>query len=172
MQIDWQNVMNHAVVPAAVAAIGLVVNYLLPKLPGATGHLFDYLKSRTAGMKNLAMRNLLDHVITLAGQKVMALEQTEVAFIQEQLAAGKLTKDQLPAMMAGIKQKAIDAVRNDLSAQGLFPQITSLFSGSPDAFVKWLDAVIESQVGQLPASGVESPRVAPSAQSPAPQKTA
>jgi hypothetical protein len=162
MAIDWSGIVKDTLVPAVATAGVLVVNYILPKLPGATAHLFDWMKSRTAGIKNSTMRNVLDHVITLAGQKVLALEQTEVAFIQQQLKDGKISKDQLPALMAGVKQKAIDSVKVDLTAQGLMKDVEGIFGGSPSSMTKWLGDVVESHVSQLPSTGLGTPAVAPS----------
>lgn len=161
MAIDWNHVLQEVLIPVVAGAGVLAVNYVLPKLPGATQHLFDWLKSKTAGIKNDTMRSMLDHVVTLAGQKVYALEQTEVAYIQQQYKDGKITKDQLPQLMAGIKQKAIDSVRGDLNAQGILKDVSGLFGGNPAAMTKWLGDVIESHVSQLPATGLGTPAVPP-----------
>ncbi len=165
--MNWQTIGNTLLAPALLMVGGLIINYLLPMLPGATGHFFDWLKTRTAGMKNVGMRNLLDHAITLAGQKVLALEQTEVAYLQQQVASGAITKAQLPALLAGVKQKAMDSVKSDLTAQGLLQDVMALFGGSDGSFTKWLGDVVESHVAQLPPSGTDAPKVAPSTPAPA-----
>lgn len=170
MNIDWNNVLNTALLPALGTMAVVVANWALPRLPGATGHLFGWIQAHTANIKNQTVKSLLSHVTDLAQQKVMALEQTEVAYLMQQVKGGQITKAALPVLLAGVKQRAIDSVKGDLNAQGLMSDAAAVFGGDQSNFTKWLGDVIESHVSMLPPSGMDSVKLPPAsvAQAPAP----
>lgn len=170
MHIDWSAILSQFLVPLLIAAGAFVINFLLPKLPGATAHLFDWLKSHTAGIKNAYAKGILDRLITLAGQKVLALENTEIEFLKQEVAAGRITKDQLPALLKGIKDKAMELIKADANAQGIWKIALQIFLGDTSALSNWLGGVVESHVAQLPSSGLSYTMAKPS--EPAPAKLA
>lgn len=132
------------------------VNYVLPKVPGVTQHLIDMAKHKVGGLKNTYVQGILNRIITLGGQKVLMLENTEIQAIKAQAAAGKITPDQLPSLLQAVKVKAINSVKEDASAQGIWGSATSVFGGNETALLKWLGDAIESQVAQLPSSGLQT----------------
>ena len=161
----WQHIFM-LVIQGALALIfstliPIFVVKLLPKLPALTQHFVDWAQHQAGGVKNSYEQGVLQRAIALAGQKVLALENTEVAYVQSQLASGAITKDQLPALMAGIKQRAIDAVKADATAQGIWDILVKIFLGNSTSLTNWLGDVIESHVAQLPSTST-TPKVAPS----------
>jgi len=162
MHFDWQSFLSQFLVPLLIAAGAFVVNYLLPKLPGATSHFFDWIKSHTAGIKNAYAKGILDRLITLAGQKVLALENTEIEFLKQEVAAGRVTKEQLPALLKGVKDRAMELIKADANAQGIWKIALQIFLGDTSALSNWLGGVVESHVAQLPASGLNYTMTKPS----------
>jgi hypothetical protein len=133
-----------------------VINYGIQFIPGLTQHLFAALQHYAGMVKNNYVKGILDRLITLAGQKVLMIEQTEIDFLKKQALAGKVSKDQLPTLLAGAKQAALDAVKTDASAQGLWESALKIFGTNETAMQKWLADVVESQVNQLPPSGLQT----------------
>jgi len=163
---DWHSVLG-LIIQGALAllfttVIPTLLVPLLPKIPALTQHFLDWAQHQAGGVKNAAAAGVLNRFIALAGQKVLALENTEVSYLKEQLESGKITKDQLPTLMAGVKQRALDAVKADATAQGLWKDGLSVFLGSDNSLTNWLGDVIESHVAQLPTSNLAAPKVAPS----------
>ncbi len=139
-----------------VAALLLLINYGLKYVPGVTQHLFGMGEHKVGTMKDIYVKGILYRFVTLAEQKVLMLENTEIQYIKTQAAAGMVTPAQLPTLLAGVKNKAIEAVKADASAQGLWATATSIFGGNEAALVKWLGDVIESNVAKLPPSGLQT----------------
>ena len=155
--MDWHSILTQVFTPVLTALALVLVNYLLPKLPGATQHFFDWIKGHTASIKNDYTRGVLNSMIALAGQKVLALENTEIVYIKQQLAAGKITKDQLPTLLKGVKERAMAQIKADATATGVFKDATNVFMGNESALTTWLSDVVESQVAQLPSIGLGAP---------------
>lgn len=171
--VDWHNILGYIIQGAMALALTTVLPTvlipLLPKIPALTQHLLDWVKHQAAGVQNAYAAGVLNRLISLAGQKVLALENTEVAYLREQLSSGTITTAQLPTLMAGVKQRAIDAVKADANSQGLWKIALSVFLGSDSALTNWLGDVVESHVAQLSSNPTNS-KVAPS--TPAPSTTA
>jgi hypothetical protein len=145
-------------VVATIVATGgaLVVNYVLPKIPGLTQFLIDLARHKASTLKNTYVKSVLDQIIALAGQKVLALENTEIQYLKAQAAAGNITSAELPALLAGIKNTAIQSIKADASAQELWTAALAIFGGNEAALIKWISDLIESHVAQLPPSGLQT----------------
>lgn len=163
---DWHSIFMMVIQGALALLLTTVVPTLLvpllPKIPALTQHLLTWAQSQAAGVKSAYAQGVLNRLIALAGQKVLALENTEVAYLQQQLSSGTITPSQLPALLAGVKQKAVDAVKADAAAQGLWSMALGVFLGDNAGLNNWLGDVIESHVAQLPSATSSSAKVAPS----------
>jgi hypothetical protein len=155
--IDWNSVLSQIITPVLVM-IGLgLVNFLLPKIPGATKKGFDWLAGQTSKVKNQYLAGVLQRAAILVRDHVLLLENTEIELLKEKAAKGEITKDALPALLAAVKQKAIDMAKEHATAQDLWKDLLTVFMGNENALMKWLGDQVETQVSTLPASGLQSP---------------
>ena len=106
-------------------------------------------------IKHTNAKAVLDRLISLSGQKVLALEQTEIALIKSRFSKGTITKEQLPSILLGVKELAISTIKRDATAQGIWNDAVNI-CGSPESVELWLKDLIESQVAQIPSSGLKS----------------
>lgn len=121
----------------------------------ATKYLISYLHARVASIKDENTRALLDRLVTIAGQKVLMIEQTVIASLRKDLEAGKITKNDLPALLVEAKKQAVASVIRDSAAMGSWQGAVSLFGKSEDA-EKWLGDVVESHVAKMAPSKLGS----------------
>lgn len=140
------------IMPAMVTMATVAVPVLGKKI-------FDLLTVQAQGGQNNYVQGVLQRLIALAGQKVLMLEQTEVQYLKQQLAAGQISSAQLPGLLMGIKDEAVKAVLQDAKAHGLWAQADKIFNGDGASLDKWLADVIESQVAQLPKTSLGSARI-------------
>jgi hypothetical protein len=156
--LDWHNIFNLVIKGSLsfifVTFIPTVVVPALPKLPGLTAQGFTWLNSKIAMVKNAWVQGVLLRASSLLQQKVVALEQTEVAALKDKLASGTVTVDQLPSLLETIKQTAIQQAQADFTAQGLVSDLNTVFGGDQSALMKWIINEIENHVFNLPSSGI------------------
>jgi hypothetical protein len=152
--------MFHAALPAVLVGLcGLLVNYVLPKLPGATQHLFDWVKGQLSHVKNAYAQGLLNRALVIVNQVVLAFENTEVEDIKARVAAGLITKDQLPMILRDLKANAVAAVKDHMNLQGILQDVQKIvFSGEETGLMKWVETAIEAAVSQLAPSGLQTPK--------------
>jgi hypothetical protein len=131
------------------------INNGLQFIPGLTQHFFTWVQAKVGIVKNEHLKGVLQHVVAFAGQKVLMLENTEIAYLKQQAAAGNISKDQLPKLLQGVKDTAVDATVTDAKATGLWPLAIQFFGGSESSALKWLGDVVESHVSQIPSSGIQ-----------------
>lgn len=125
-------------------------------VPVISVKIFQLLTVQAQAGQNNYVQGVMQRLIALAGQKVLMLEQTEVAYLKQQLASGNITQAQLPGLLMGIKDHAVAAVLADAKAHGLWAQADKVFNGDGASLDKWLADVIESQVAQLPKAGLNA----------------
>lgn len=151
-QTDWTQLATQIITPILLALISAFGVLLIAFTKAATTYLQDRL---TIGQSS-ASKDLMDKLIVLASQKVLAAEQTAMETLKSEVATGKLNKDNIPAELVRIKQSTVDAVRRDANAQGFWADAQKLFQGNEAALVAWLSDVIEGEVHKLPPSGLQS----------------
>ena len=132
-----------------------------------TKYAISYLHQRIDLVQDAKTKAMLDNLVTLAGQKVLMIEQTIIADLKHAVMDGKITKGDLPGLLAAAKSTAVDAVKRDAGSLGVWDEAIKSMGGA-DNLLKWLSDVIESQVAQTPPSGLK--QIAKSAD-PAPAKT-
>jgi hypothetical protein len=131
------------------------INNGLQYLPGLTSSLFQALQHGIGHIKNLYVQGVLKRITDLAQQKVLYIEQTEIEYLKSEAAAGHVSKDQLPDLLAGAKTTALKAVKNDAEMHGLWDAGVAVFQGNGPALMKFIDEAVESHVFSLPSSGLK-----------------
>lgn len=136
------NQAMEVIAPALLSVITVAVPFLAKQA-------ISFFSAQTQRVKSEYIQGVLRRAIELAGQKVLMMEQTVISELKKQLASGKITKEQLPAVLEGVKNSTLEAVKRDAKAQGLWSQLDKVFNGHPGELDAWLNDVIESQVAQL-----------------------
>lgn len=106
--------------------------------------------------RNTKSKQVLQRLIDLAQQKVLMLEQTVVEDLKDQVRSGKLPVADLPTAAMKVKDSAVQTVKRDADATGLWKEASEIFKGNEADLVTWLADVVESQVCQLPPSGLQT----------------
>jgi hypothetical protein len=144
---------------AVLALFGtFAVPYLLPKLPALTQKMFDWVHDQAAHVKNQYLSGVLQRLSTLVGQRVLAYENTNIEYLKEAAASGRISADELPRLLAEMKQKLMDEVKKDLSLQGLWTVLLQVFAGDESSLTKYVSSLVETHVAALPPSGLQSPK--------------
>lgn len=148
----------------------LIVAIILPKvlvrLPAATHQAFDWLKGRAKTVKNAFAAGVLQRLADLIAQKVLKVENTIIEDLKEKAKDGKMTKAELLDALANAKKAALEAVKADATAQGLWSMAIEVFLGDENALGRWLGDTLEATVAKLPPSGLQTsatPGVKPAA---------
>lgn len=152
MDINWSEIL----VTVLEALGALIITYLLPKLPKATKAFIEWSENKAHAMKHEAAGLVLGRLFRVVGDKVLALENTAIESLKEAAKDGKITKEELPALLAKVKASAIEQVKAEASAGALWEDAKKVFSGSEDALLKWVSGSIETHVATLPASGLQT----------------
>jgi hypothetical protein len=142
--------------------LALVALYLLPKLPKATGYLFDRLKAQTQLVENDLARTVLLRLQDLVRQRVLQVENTVIEGLKEKARDGKLTKEELADELQKVKLQTLNDIREVATLQGLWDLGMKLFvkDTAPGAgLYGWLDKELEAVVATLPPSGLQSPAI-------------
>lgn len=136
---------------------GLIVAYLLPKLPAATSNFIEWGKANAAKTKSEYANGLIRRMIDLLGAKVLAAENTLIQDLKEAAADGKVTKEELAAALKKVKEQVIADAKATASAQGIWGVIQdTLFKGDSVTVDKWLGDTVEALVAKLPPSGLQT----------------
>jgi hypothetical protein len=160
MNLNWNEILQSVLNYALPALISFVVLKLLPKLFPATQAGIDWVKNQAANVKNEWARTLLNRVITLVGQKVLAFEQTFIEDMKTKVMQGRIDPKDIPAILKEEKDKLLAQLKAELTVQGLWNDLKVILGGEDGFIIKWLDQVLESQVAQLPPSGLQTRKVA------------
>lgn len=147
--IDWATLAIQIFIP--------LMGFFLITLTVFTKMGITYLSKRTSLVSNAQMRETLDKLVSLAGQKVLMMEQTIVAGLKADVESGKVSRDDLPKLLQSVKARTVAAIKRDASAMGVWKTGCSTFGNSQEAIERWLEDVIESQVAQLKPAGLKSP---------------
>lgn len=137
------------------AAIWPVVLILMCMVMFVTVMLLNFLSEKVKLVKDANKRTVLEQIVTLAGQKVLMTEQTIVHNMRADVAAGKISGQDLPALLSYAKDQTIEAIKRDASAMGLW-DLAAQHMGDHTKVKDWVADVIESQVVQLPAAGLKA----------------
>lgn len=154
--LNWQNV----VLPILETILGLIGAWvaatLLPKLPELTRNFVEWSKAHVQVTKNTYANGILARLVDLVGAKVLMLENTLIEDLKEAAKDGKITKEELLAALAKVKDQAIADVKTHASALGIFEIAKSLFLGDEKKLDSWLSDVVEATVAKLPPSGLQT----------------
>jgi hypothetical protein len=142
-----KEVVNAAIWPAVLIMMSLIVF--------VTAMLLNFLSEKVKLVKDANKRTVLEQIVTLAGQKVLMTEQTIIHNMKEDVASGKISGQDLPALLSYAKDQTIEAVKRDASAMGLW-ELAAQHMGDATKVKDWVADVIESQVVQLPAAGLKA----------------
>lgn len=146
--IDWATLAIQIFVP--LIAFFVITLMVFVKM-GIT-----YLAKRTDLISNAQVRETLDKLVSLAGQKVLMMEQTVVAGLKSDLESGKISRNDLPKLLQSVKAQTVASIKRDAAAMGVWKTGCDVF-GNPVSMEMWLEDVIESQVAQLKPAGLKSP---------------
>lgn len=137
------------VIVAMLTVLGILLSWLI--IRGVT-----YLKVRITLVEDAKTKSLLDNLVTLAGQKVLMVQQTVISDMKRAVVEGSVKKEDLPKLLATAKSSAIEAIKRDAQALGVWGSAVDKM-GDANALLNWLSDVVESQVAQLPPSGLRQP---------------
>lgn len=158
MNVNWNEILQQVLTYVFPLVIGFVVTKLLPKIFPATQAGIDWLKGQAAHVKNQAAAGLLNRVISLVGQKVLAMEQTLIEDLKTKVATGRIDVKDVPAILKEEKEKMLVGLKGELTVQGIWDDVKAVLGGEDGVVMKWLDTVLEAQVAQLPPSGLQTPK--------------
>lgn len=113
-----------------------------------------YLHSKIALVEDEKKRAILNQLVDLAEQKVLMVEQTVISDLKRSVAEGTVDKKDLPKMLAAAKSSAVEAVKRDAAAMGVWEDATKSM-GDANALLNFLSDTVESHVAKLPSSGVK-----------------
>lgn len=153
---DTSYLLSEGLKLVSLVISGFIVPVVLPKLPSLTARFFDWLSASAGHANNQFVAGVLQRLSTMVEQKVLAYENTEIEFLKEQAAAGKITKDNIPGLLAKMKEDLLAEVKQDATAHGLWDVSTKLFAGNEAALSVWLSGMVETHVAALPPSGLQT----------------
>lgn len=154
--MDWNHAAQVGLVVLCFVLSGFGV-MLASKLPGLTQKALDWLTAQTSHVQNAYAQGLLQRALVVVGQIVLEIENVEIEALKAKLAGGSITPDQLPSLLADLKNAAQDKVKAHFDAQGLSKDLqTVVFGGQGEQLSQWIGTAIEAAVSQLPASGLQT----------------
>jgi hypothetical protein len=156
MSINWSEITQQVLNYVLPIVIAFVVAKVLPKLSPTTQAGIDWLKGQASHVKNQAAAGILNRVISLVGQKVLAFEQTFIEDMKTKVASGRIDPKDIPGILKEEKDKLLAQLKSELTLQGIWDDAKALLGGEDGLVMKWLDQVLEAQVAQLPPSGLQT----------------
>lgn len=156
MNVNWSELLQAVLNYVLPIIIGYVIMKLLPKIFPATQAGIDWVKGQAGAVKNEFARGLLNRIITLVGQKVLAFEQTFIEDMKTKVAQGRIEAKDIPGILKEEKEKLLQQLKGELTAQNLWNDAKVILGGEDGLVMKWLDTVLEAQVAQLPPSGLQT----------------
>jgi hypothetical protein len=161
--MNWNDLLQQVLTYVVPILIGIIVLRVLPLLVPATQNGIDWVKAQTANLKNQAVAGLLNRVVALIGQKVLAFEQTFIEDMKTKVQQGRVDPKDIPSILKEEKDKMLAGLKSELTMSGLWKDLQVVLGGDDNFIMKWIDTVLEAQVAKLPPSGLQTPSALTSA---------
>ena len=152
MNLNWTEIIGTLL----EVVIGIAVTVILPKLPGLTKQGFDWLATQSKKVNNEYAAGVLTRLSSMMGALVIATENTLIEDLKERARNGKLTKEDLPQALAGVKAIVLNKFKELATAQQLWAIALTIFGGDQQRLDAWIDQLLEAHVSELPASGLQT----------------
>lgn len=139
--VDLQSAAQQAaqiLIPSVLTIMGIAV-------PVVTTIAVSYFKS-------LSQSKVMSDLLGLVGQKVMMINQTVVDGLKASLASGAVKPEDKEKVFQEAKDLAMEALKRDAKAQGLWDKALACHGGSEEKLMAWLADAVESKVAAAKAA--------------------